>query len=285
MRNLSKITSNLILSIALLVAPNLATAALTVGSTSVTSDGAITLNGAAGSNVLFGTTATTGNISIGTALTSGTYNVGGTSQTGTITVGLSTASNTISIGSGIIDAGATQIIYMGSPTDLAATSTALILIGSANRNDGTQKILIGHTTDGGAGTSNIYLGTSRSTSSSITFAGHWQATDSGVSALRITTASIAGAGTTGKTVAANSTDTTGSLTTGSEAHTAVVVTFKGSYGAAPQCIINAANAAAAAVTGVYVATTTSNFTINSASSSTNDKWNWLCIESTNAQAF
>ena len=45
MRNLSKITSSLILSIALLVAPNLATAALTIGSTSITTDSTLSLQG------------------------------------------------------------------------------------------------------------------------------------------------------------------------------------------------------------------------------------------------
>ena len=174
---------------------------------------------------------------------------------------------------------------IGSPSSLVATSTELIFIGSAPTNDGIEKILIGHSTDGGTGATNIYLGTSRSTSSTIVFGGHWQATDNGVTTLRITTSSVAGAGSTGKTVTASSTDTTGSLTTGSEAHTAVVVTFKGTYESAPQCIVNAANAAAAAVTGVYVTTTTTTFTINSASSTTNDKWNWLCLESTSDQAF
>lgn len=54
MRNLRKITSSVLLSAVLLVAPNLATAALTVGSTSITTDSTLSLQGG---NVGIGTTA------------------------------------------------------------------------------------------------------------------------------------------------------------------------------------------------------------------------------------
>ena len=280
-----KLKNNIaIISIAIvaLLAPSSAFAALTVGSTSVTSDAAITLNGAAGSSVLLGTAATTGGISMGTALTSGTIIIGGTAETGSITLGRSSASNTINIGSGIINDGALQQIYIRSPSTGTANSTTFTLIGSPVDDNSNQIIVIGSPDSGSTGSTNLFLGNSREATSNVTLGGHLRVTDNNVTTFRITTSSVAGAGTTGKTVGSNSTDTAGNLTTGSEAHTTVVVTFKKSYGVAPQCIVNAANAEAAAVTGLYVTSTTSTFTINTASSTTNDKWNWLCVESTNA---
>ncbi len=54
-----------------------ASAALTLGALTITSDGALTMDGAAGSALTIGSTTTTGNIAIGGALTSGTLTLGG----------------------------------------------------------------------------------------------------------------------------------------------------------------------------------------------------------------
>jgi hypothetical protein len=94
-----------------LLVPNAAQAALTVGSTTITSDAALTLTGAAASAVALGTTATTGNLTVGTALTTGAVTIGGVAQTGAITLGASTQSQAINIGYGsTIAAGQTQTL-------------------------------------------------------------------------------------------------------------------------------------------------------------------------------
>lgn len=129
------------LAVIALLAPSSAFAALTVDSTSVVSDGALTLNGAVGSNVLFGTTATTGSISTGTALTTGTYTIGGALQTGTLTLGQSTVSQTINIGSGVLQAGTTRIINLGL-NDFGSGSSVLN-IGGGLALGGTQSINVG----------------------------------------------------------------------------------------------------------------------------------------------
>lgn len=91
-----------------------ASADLTIGATSVTTDGAYTLNGVAGSVYAFGAATTTGTITIG-----------GTAQTGTITLGSSSGNGTIDIGAG---AGVTTVqLGVGGGADV-------ITIGDADAN-------------------------------------------------------------------------------------------------------------------------------------------------------
>jgi hypothetical protein len=95
------------------VAVGVADATLTLGATSVTSDGNVTINGI-----------TTSVYAIGAATTSGTITVGGTSQTGAITIGQSTAANTISIGDGIN--ADVQAITIGNGASAANTSVSIL---------------------------------------------------------------------------------------------------------------------------------------------------------------
>lgn len=111
MVRLIKTTSSLLLSIALLVAPNLATAALTVGSTSVTSDAGLTLSGAVGSAISLGTTATTG-----------TLTVGGTTQTGNIVIGQSTQNNYVKIASGVPASGKVTVVEIAKSDGVSGSN-------------------------------------------------------------------------------------------------------------------------------------------------------------------
>lgn len=59
---------------------------LTVAALTITSSGALTLDGAAGSAITIGSATTTGNMAMGGALTSGTLTLGGSSQTSATTI-------------------------------------------------------------------------------------------------------------------------------------------------------------------------------------------------------
>lgn len=101
------------ISIAMLtiLAPTSALAALTVGSTSVTSDAGLTLSGAVGSAIALGTTTTTG-----------TVTVGGTTQTGNIVIGQSTQNNYVKIGSGIPASGQSTVVEIAKSDGVSGSN-------------------------------------------------------------------------------------------------------------------------------------------------------------------
>lgn len=274
---------SLVLALALsFVIPQSASAALTVGSTSVTSDAGLTLSGAVGSAIAFGTTATTGTISIG-----------GTAQTGTITIGSSTSGQTINI---LNTSGASNTVSILSPATLSNTNTLNLATPANNAgimitsiatpiaNNGTNNITIGgQSTEDASGQTRIRMGDGLSLNvPTVEIMGHLRFGQDSAFNLRISTSDFSGAGTTGLAVTSGSTDSTGTITTGSEAHTDVVLTFESAYALAPQCLVVPANAAAATIVGsgtsMYVTTTTTTMTITTASSSTNDRWSWFCVE-------
>jgi hypothetical protein len=113
-----KLKNNIVLAslaVIALLAPSSAFAALTIGSTSVTSDAGLTLSGAVGSAIALGSTATTG-----------TLTIGGTTQTGAITVGNSTGSQSVYIAGGT-QASGSRNVYIGNN---AAAGSSTIYIGS-----------------------------------------------------------------------------------------------------------------------------------------------------------
>ena len=277
-----------------LMSPNLALAALTMGATSVTSDAALTLNGAAASAIALGTTATTGDLNIGTALTTGIITVGGAAQSGLISIGRSTTSQTIEIGStGIIEEGEEQLIGIGNSHQTEAASR-YIYIGGGNRSDDFyQEITIG-STDSIASFSNsntkIY-GTNVWLVSNNT--DHYGAgvmvsnyPSIGTTIVgKITSANVGAAPVisqnAGTPVGFNVTDTKGRITTDTTAHTSVIVTFSSAYDTAPACTVTPGNAAAAQIVGgansMYVTTTGIGFTITHDSSAASAIWYYTCI--------
>ncbi len=151
------------LAIVALLAPSSAGAALTVGALSVTSDGALTMEAAAGSDIV-----------LGSAAVAGALTLGGTGQTGTIGLGAGTAAQTINIGTGaavvktisiggtganVIAIGNTQT--GGSVSIGTAMTTGTITIGGSSQ---TGTISIGNST----ASHTINLGTVNPTSGNIT---------------------------------------------------------------------------------------------------------------------
>jgi hypothetical protein len=150
-----------------LLVPNAAQAALTVGSTTITSDAALTLTGAAASAVALGTTATTGNLTVGTALTTGAVTIGGVAQTGAITLGASTQSQAINIGYGsTIAAGQTQTIRIGG--NGASTSTSNIYIGTQPSGAGDVVVDIAGSSSDTTGSTSINIGNNTSGRTTLT---------------------------------------------------------------------------------------------------------------------
>lgn len=278
-----------------LVSPNLATAALTVGSTSVTSDGALNLNGAATSALALGSNATIGSLSVGTSLTSGTYTLGGTLQTGSITIGRSNASQSIIIGgSEALGPDVAQTISIGSTDQIDSSATRIINIGGGELNDAFYQAITIGTTDAQNGFTtadtkifgtNVWL-----------FSNNVDHYGAGVQVSnypsigttiigKITSANVGSAPVVGQNagtpVGFNVTDTKGRITTDTTAHTSVTVTFSSPYDTAPACTVTPGNAAAAQIVGgansVYITTTTNGFTITHDSSSASAIWYYTCI--------
>lgn len=101
-----------VLCFAFAFAATAAYGALTLSATTVSSDGALTLDGAAASNVNLGAATTSGVIAIGVANTGG-INIGAGNTAKTINLGTGTAIDTINIGTG---ATGVDVITIGSTT-------------------------------------------------------------------------------------------------------------------------------------------------------------------------
>lgn len=115
-----RFVSSLVL-IGLIGSTQSAHAALTIGATSISTDGAYTLNGVAGSVY-----------SIGAATTTGTITIGGTAQTGDLVLGSSTGTNSVKIANG---SGATTLnlanVQTGGAVNIGgAMTTGVITIGN-----------------------------------------------------------------------------------------------------------------------------------------------------------
>jgi hypothetical protein len=114
--------------VSVLVGANYANAALTLGSTTVASDGVLAVDGAAASaNTLFAAN-TTGTITVGAGLTTGTLTVGSATQTGNVVIrgGLTGGANTI------FNNSTTSTIAMG-----AALTTGTLTLGNASATGAT----------------------------------------------------------------------------------------------------------------------------------------------------
>ncbi len=161
------------LAIVALMAPSSAGAALTVGALSVTSDGALSMEAAAGSDIV-----------LGSAAVAGALTLGGTGQTGTIGLGAGTAAQTINIGTGAavvktISVGGTgaNVIAIGntqtggSVAIGAAMTTGTITIGGAAQ---AGIITLGQNSSG-AGIVNVGSGNLASGSATVNIANGAQA--------------------------------------------------------------------------------------------------------------
>lgn len=122
-------------------------AALTIGATSIATDGAYTLDGVAGSVY-----------AIGASTTTGTITIGGTAQTGAITLGSSTGvGQTVNIGSGATTGSDIVNIGTGAATTLktvnvgtvgAVVSASTVNISNTSDATGTQTVSIGSAAKG-----------------------------------------------------------------------------------------------------------------------------------------
>ncbi len=108
------VVGGLVLSFAV---AGLASAAITLNSTSVTSDGALTVNGAAASALTVGAAAQTGTVNVGTSTAAMTLNLGTGNGLHTINMGTGTAANAITIG------GASSPVTFGERIILSPTFT------------------------------------------------------------------------------------------------------------------------------------------------------------------
>lgn len=97
-----------------------ASAVLTLDATSLTSDGVLTLTGAAGSAITIGAAAQTGTISIGSSTGAMTLNLGTGNSAKTINVGTGTDVDTINIGTGATGA---DVITIGGGVGTLAINT------------------------------------------------------------------------------------------------------------------------------------------------------------------
>ena len=150
-----------------LIGVGVANATLTLGTTSVTSDGNVTINGV-----------TTSVYAVGAATTTGTITIGGAAQTGALTVGASTKTNTINIGSAITEAGLTQTINIGNGVAAATGVTAINIGNGATAGDTTVSILGANTTGTevlnlgtGTGVKTIHIGDNATPANTITIGG------------------------------------------------------------------------------------------------------------------
>lgn len=155
----------LALAVVLIAGINSASAALTFGATSVTTDGALTF-----------TTIASSTVTLGAANTTGAITIGGTAQTGTLTLGSSSGTNIVNIAAG---AGTTTVnianaqvagsvnigagMVVGTITIGGTAQTGTITLGSSSA---AQTITIG----AGAAAKTINIGTGN-TSGAITIGG------------------------------------------------------------------------------------------------------------------
>ncbi|GEM_PF-3050678 len=91
----------IILTLGAFISLQSASAAMTYGATTATSDGNYTLDGITSSAFSFGPAITTGSIVLGSGLTSGTITIGGASQSGDIIFGPTGATSKIGIGTSV----------------------------------------------------------------------------------------------------------------------------------------------------------------------------------------
>src|SRR3989344_4366450 len=114
--------------VALMVtAAPIASAALTLGALTIESDGALTIDGAAGSALTIGDAAQTGTVNLGVSTAAMTLNLGTGNGAKTVNVATGTGIDTINIGTG---ATGVDVITVGS-----ATATLVLRAGSAAENE------------------------------------------------------------------------------------------------------------------------------------------------------
>lgn len=199
-----------------LLAPGSAFAALTVGSTSVVSDGVFNLTGAAGSDVVLGSSTTFGAINIGNASHEGVISIGATTGRSIVylnspdVTGTGIAQETY-IANGATGIGSTNKIYIGN-NDLG-DGTTTIKIGDSFKLGGSTTIAIA-SAGGGTGDT-VRIGNTNGVSSLNLFAGTGNVLLQGAVTTTYTIGTTTGTGTItiGRSTASN-TISIGSATTG-----------------------------------------------------------------------
>ena len=275
-----------------------ANAALTMAALTITSSGALTLDGAAASAITVGSATTTGNMAIGGALTTGTLTLGKSDATGAVVVyGGTTAANTLfnNVTTGSIALGAAlstgNLTLGGAQTSGAITIGGGVQTGTITLGGGTGAQIVNVGT-GATGVKTINIGTS-AVANVLTIG-----TTNGAASLDLMSGT-GGVNLTGHvatkgavptftqsagtpTYLPTSTDTAGWVKSDTTSHTTVVVTFAAAYAIAPHCTFSPDNAAAAVLvgsgTGVFGVTTTTALTITHAADTTEAAWNYICVE-------
>lgn len=156
-----------------LLAPSAALATLTVGSDALTASAGLTLNGAAGSDLL-----------LGSAAVGGAVTIGGATQTGTLTLGQSTATNTVLVGVGNLTGSSIGTYTFGNGT-IGASATTNIHIGGNSTGSGTTTINIGSAQKFG-GTSTVNISAVQGASTDIVNIGHASNTLNLIGAVKVT---------------------------------------------------------------------------------------------------
>lgn len=135
-----------------------ASAALTLGALTVTSDGALTLSGAAASAITLGDAAQTGTISIGASTGAMTLNLGTGNSAKTINVGTGNAIDNINIGTGgtgvdVITIGDSVASVAITDAQWSVTTAGAATLVSAAIGGGTTltKVTVGNLADGASG--------------------------------------------------------------------------------------------------------------------------------------
>jgi len=137
----------------LLASTQSAYAALTIGATTIRSDGALNSSGAAASASEYADLNTTGNVTIGKVLTSGTVTIGGTAQTGTITIGQNAT-------------GTTSTVDISSAAGTASTQTVNIA-GGTSTTSGGKVVNIANGIPGSSTTNTVAIGSGGTTTGTV----------------------------------------------------------------------------------------------------------------------
>lgn len=271
-------------------------AALTFGATTVTTDGALTIDGVATSAYTIGASTTTGTITIGgTAQTGATtfQSVNATGATTSSSFVFSSNSTTTGTASYLVANGLTTgtalgvsssgtIVTTGELVDFTAsgatTSTGVVRITAAALTSGSALTVVGSapaTMTTGAfirvndGTTDVFKVNENGHIATATAAAPAIGTVTGVGGGTIT---ITGSDTKFRiSNGTNFTNATGSID----------ITFNQPYGTAPVCTVTAADAEAMAdIAKVFVTTSTTTATLNfgAAATANQQTWNFICME-------
>ncbi len=153
-------------------------AALTLDATSVVSDGAVTVRGAAGSAIIVGHAAQTGQISIASSSGALTLDLAIGDGAKTINIGTGTSGNTVNIATGANSAASTVSILSGAST--SGDQTLNLATGDTS-NASTKVVSIG---TGAAATSTIAIGNSNAaTTLALTGGDDWSVNAAGAGTL------------------------------------------------------------------------------------------------------